>query len=216
MENSRISRGFLFFTKMTGRFKKIETILIPHPSIGQRFLKGGVAMDTYELKQLMRAHGDYLVKLSYIYVKSWSTAEEIVQDVFVKFFETQEQFEERASIKTYLAKMTINKSHDHLRSVSGRLKILRQMWQTANKTQPSIEQETLERLAKNQIADAVLQLPLKYREVIALYYYEEYTSREIAELLDVSENTVKTRLRRGRTLLRPKLKDFQGEVKLDD
>lgn len=179
-------------------------------------MKGGVAMDTYELKQLMQAHGDYLVKLSYIYVKSWSIAEEIVQDVFVKFFETQQQFEQRASVKTYLAKMTINKSHDHLRSVSGRLKILRQMWQTARQSQPSVEQETLERLAKNEIADAVFQLPLKYREVVALYYYEEFTSREIAALLDVSENTVKTRLRRGRELLKPKLKDFQGEVMLDD
>lgn len=179
-------------------------------------MKGGAEVDTYELTQIMQEHGDYLVKLSYIYVKNWSMAEEIVQDVFVKFYETHGQYEQRATLKTYLAKMTINKSYDYLRSVKGRMKMLRQMWNTAELSRPSVEQETLIMLTKNQIANEVFKLPLKYREAVVLYYYDEMTSREIAELLVVSENTIKTRLRRARELLKPKLIDFQSEVTVDD
>ncbi|WP_370355925.1 sigma-70 family RNA polymerase sigma factor [Lysinibacillus sp. S2017] len=60
-----------------------------------------------------------------------------------------------------------------------------------------------------RIAKAVLELPIKYREVIVLFYYEEMTSIEIASLLEVSENTIKTRLRRGRVLLKTSLSELE-------
>ena len=58
----------------------------------------------------------------------------------------------------------------------------------------------------------VLELPIKYREVILLFYYQEFTSKEISELLNCSENTVKTRLRRAKDLLRKKvdLREWEG------
>lgn len=171
-------------------------------------------MEPYDLQQIMNEHGDYLVRVSYVYVKSWSTAEEIVQDVFVKFYETHEKFEQRASMKTYLAKMTINRSCDHLRSVKGRLRILGQLWKTSETQGNSSEDETLKKLEQNAIAKAVFELALKYREVIVLYYYEELTSAEIAKLLDLPEGTVKTRLRRGRDNLKTQLKVENSEVNL--
>ena len=57
-----------------------------------------------------------------------------------------------------------------------------------------------------------MQLPIKYREVLILHYYDDYKIREIAELLQMSENTVKTRLVRGREKLKPLLVDIEWEV----
>lgn len=165
-------------------------------------------MNTYEMRELMQAHGDYLMRLSYVYVKNWSAAEDIVQDVFIKHFESQ-QFEGRANIKTYLSKMTIHKSCDYLRSLKNRLRILENLWKSSEQTLPSIEQQTLKKLEQNTIAKAVLELPVKYREVIVLFYYEELTSLEISYLLDVSENTIKTRLKRGRDLLKTSLSELE-------
>jgi RNA polymerase sigma factor (sigma-70 family) len=165
-------------------------------------------LNTYEMRELMQRYGDYLLRLSYVYVKNWSVAEDIVQDVFIKYFENQ-QFEGRASIKTYLAKMTIHKSCDQLRSIKNRLRILEGFWKTAEKSQSSVEQQTLNKLEQFSVAKAVLELPIKYREVIVLFYYEEMTSLEIAILLEVSENTIKTRLRRGREILKTSLSELE-------
>lgn len=166
-------------------------------------------MNTYEMREIMHTYGNYLTRLSYVYVKNWTIAEDIVQDVFIKYFESH-QFEGRSSIKTYLSKMTIHKSCDHLRSFKNRLRILENFWKSNPiETMPSTEQQTLIKLEQNAIANAILQLPIKYREVIVLFYYEELTSLEIANLLEVSENTIKTRLHRGRDLLKTSLNKLQ-------
>lgn len=164
-------------------------------------------LQTEDMRELMRLYGDYLTRLAYVYVKNWSNAEDIVQDVFIKYFSAQ-QYRGEASVKTYLAKMTIHKSCDHLRSVKNRLRILENFWKSKKDTMPSSEQQTLKKLEQHAIAKAVLALPIKYREVIVLFYYEELTSLEIATLLDTSENTIKTRLRRGRQLLKTSLSEL--------
>ena len=173
-------------------------------------------MERYELQQIMREHGDYLMRLSYVYVKSWAVAEDIVQDVFIKFYKTQSKFKQQSSLKTYLAKMTINKSCDYLRSVKGRLAILKNSWKEVPQSEASAEQRTLNKLKDNQLAAAVLELPIKYREVIVLYYYEDMTSNAIALLLNIPENTVKTRLKRAREQLKSKLAPLQGEVNFNE
>lgn len=167
-----------------------------------------LALNADEMRNLMGLYGDYLTRLSYVYVKNWTMAEDIVQDVFIKYFQTQ-QYKGQASIKTYLAKMTIHKSCDHLRSIKNRLRILEGLWKNKQQTIPSSEQETLQKLEQHAIAKAVLELPIKYREAIVLFYYEEMTSFEIATLLSISENTIKTRLRRGRDLLKTSLSEVQ-------
>ena len=172
----------------------------------------GARVERYELQQIMHEHGDYLVRLSYVYVKNWAVAEDVVQDVFIKYYETAGSFEQRASIKTYLAKMTINKSCDYLRSVKGRLRILQGMWKINPAADKSVEERTMKKLQENEVARAVLDLPLKYREVIVLYYYEEMTSNAIAIMLSLPEGTVKTRLKRGREQLKTKLAPQDGEV----
>ena len=172
-------------------------------------------MERYELQQIMREHGEYLMRLSYVYVKSWAVAEDIVQDVFIKFYQTK-SYEERASLKTYLAKMTIHKSCDYLRSVKGRLRILQNAWKITPISDDSAETRTLNKLKNHELASAVFDLPIKYREVIVLFYYEEMTSQAIGQLLSISENTVKTRLKRARDLLKTKLAPLSSEVNFNE
>lgn len=173
-------------------------------------------MERYELQQIMQEHGEYLIRLSYVYVKSWAAAEDIAQDVFLKFYKMESKFKQQSTLKTYLTKMTIYKSCDYLRSVKGRLAILRNAWKVAPQSEASAEQRTLNKLKDNQLAAAVLELPIKYREVIVLYYYEDMTSNAIALLLNIPENTVKTRLKRAREQLKSKLAPLQGEVNFNE
>ncbi|MFJ7406401.1 MULTISPECIES: sigma-70 family RNA polymerase sigma factor [unclassified Lysinibacillus] len=75
----------------------------------------------------------------------------------------------------------------------------------------SAEQEVMRQQQFLSLKQEVMKLPIHYREVIILFYYEEFEVSEIADLLNLSQNTVRTRLRRGKELLKSKL-SAQPEV----
>lgn len=164
--------------------------------------------DEHAFREAMEMHSDYLLRIAYLYVKDWQVAEDIVQDAFLTYYMKFEQFEERASLKTYLVRIVINKCKDYLKSWKYRkLTLTNQFFGAKKDTAIAIQNE--ERL---DIADAVLALPIHLREVIIHYYYEELSVLEVAALLSVSDNTIKTRLRRARQLLKEQLSQDEWEV----
>ena len=76
----------------------------------------------------------------------------------------------------------------------------------------SAEQEVMKKHQGSSLKEIVWGLPVHYREIIILHYYEDFSVKEITELLKISENTVRTRLRRGRELLKQELKEEAGGV----
>lgn len=164
-------------------------------------------------QQIMQDHTEYLLRLAFLYLKDWPAAEDTVQEVFLKFYQTHEQFEERSSVKTYLAKMTINKCKDYLKSWRYRKHVLTNQFLhpvVKNRNRFVEEDERLE------LADAVLELSIHYREVIVHYYFEELSVIEVAEILSIPQNTVKTRLRKARSLLKEKIHPTEWEVLLHE
>ncbi|MDM5229972.1 sigma-70 family RNA polymerase sigma factor [Lysinibacillus pakistanensis] len=167
------------------------------------------------LAAIMDEHGEYCLRVAYLYVKDWAIAEEIVQDVFFAYYCQQERFEQRSSLKTYLVKITVHKSHDYLRSWKNkRHMLLEKLHIGVSKRTP--EKELVEKDNRRILTTALFELPIAYREVLILYYYQELKIREIAEILASTENTVKTRLRRARQKLQEKLDRNDWEVLGDD
>ncbi|MGM9949007.1 MAG: RNA polymerase sigma factor [Lysinibacillus sp.] len=163
------------------------------------------------LQQVMTEHTEKLFRIAYYYVRNTQTAEDIVQDVFVKFYHTT-TYIEQGKLEAYLAKMTVNKSKDYLRSWAFRKVQLRHTLKPMEvRVKDSLVQEDEELL----IGEAILKLPLKQREAIVYFYMEGMQMKEIAALLDIPENTVKSRLRKGKKLLGDMLKDVQWEVLLN-
>ena len=159
-------------------------------------------------QEAMQQHADYLLRIAYLYVKDWQAAEDIVQDTFLTYYAKFEQFEERASLKTYLTRMTINKCKDYLKSWRYRKMFLTNQFFGVKKDRAV----TIEQAERLDIANAVLSLPIQLREVIIHYYYNELSVLEVSALLGVSDNTVKTRLRRARQLLKDQLSSDEWEV----
>ncbi|MGE7024469.1 sigma-70 family RNA polymerase sigma factor [Solibacillus cecembensis] len=155
-----------------------------------------------QLDQFVRMHGEELLRLAITYVKNTQVAEDIVQDVLLKAFEQQQQFRGESTYRTYLYRMTINRSYDYLRSWSYKNTVLTNKIQKIFQGTKSAEQQVIELTENARLGHAILQLPIKYREAIILYYYKEFNIEEIAQLLNTSSNTVKTRLRRGREKLK--------------
>ena len=164
--------------------------------------------DEQAFREVMENYSDYLLRIAYLYIKDWQVAEDIVQETFLSYYVKFEQFEERASLKTYLVRIVINKCKDYLKSWKYRkLTLTNQFFGAKNDAATAIQNE--ERL---DIANAVLALPIHLREVIIHYYYEELSVLEVASLLFLSDNTVKTRLRRARQLLKEQLSQDEWEV----
>lgn len=163
------------------------------------------------LQQVMIEHTEKLFRIAYYYVRHTQTAEDIVQDVFIKFYHAT-TYMEKGKLDAYLAKMTVNKSKDYLRSWTYRKIQLRHTFKPAEVKEKDVLVQEAEELI---IGEAILKLPLKQREAITYFYMEEMQIREIAELLDIPENTVKSRLRKGKKLLGDMLKEIQWEVLLN-
>ncbi len=167
-----------------------------------------------DLKELMFQYTEPLIRLAYYYVKDLQAAEDIVQDVFIKFYHNQNSYEERGELKAFLTTMTVNKSKDYLKSWAYRKVQLQNKFFS-----PASKRNTDELVRKDEqaiIGEAILELPLKQREVLIYFYFNEMTIAEVAHILSIPEGTVKTRLRRGKELLKNKLKGIEWEVLLHE
>lgn len=182
-----------------------------------------VARDHWELngseeqfEKIMDQHGEGLIRLAYMYVKDWQAAEDILQEVFISYYQKRDQFEQRSSLKTYLSKVTINKCHDHLRSWKNKRSLFSESISHLISRSKTPEEVFDQRSGQTVLMNKIFELPIKYREVILLYFYQEFTTKEISQLLSCSENTVKTRLRRAKNLLKDKIDSREWEGLLDE
>ena len=120
-------------------------------------------------------------------------AEDIFQEVFIKFSEKTPKFKSEEHEKAWLIKVTINCSKNLLNS-------------NFLKYNSELKEEiTFETKERHDIYYAVHELPLKYRTIIHLYYYEQYKINEISKILNINENTIKSRLSRAREKLKQKI-----------
>lgn len=144
--------------------------------------------------EIIRRYIDMVYRLALSQTKSKEHADDVVQDVFLKYLQSDKKFESEEHIKAWLIRVTINCSK----------KIFASSW--FKKTVPLSEELVFETEEQSGAYYAVMELPKKYRTVIYLFYYENLSVREIAEDMSVSEGTVKSQLYRGRELLKQKLK----------
>lgn len=166
------------------------------------------------MQQLVKQYGEYIYHLAYLYVKNKENAEEITQDVFYNFAKKQDQFRGESQLKTYLTRMTINRAHDELRKL--KRKAILESVLPFMKTEPSAETYVLNDEVGHSVKGAVFALPIHYREVIILHYYEDYSVTEMTHLLHLSENTIRTRLRRAKQQLKMELGEYMEEGLLHD
>ena len=146
-----------------------------------------------------------LIRLAFSYVKNKQIAEDIVQDVLLKAYQSYETFRYEAKYKTYLYKMTINRCHDYFKSHSYKKQLFTDKWNHYFRNEKSSEEIVVEKENRYLLSEEVMKLKPIYREVILLQYYKQFSIQEISYLLDVSENTVKTRLTRAKQNLKKQL-----------
>ncbi len=153
-------------------------------------------------KQFVRIFHLYkndIYRLAYSYTKNISDSDDITQSTFIKLYNHYEMLDNKdQDIKKWLIKVAINECKTFLLS-SWKKKII-----AFTEKEENISSTTL---PNNDILEAILQLPKKYRTIIFLYYYEEYKIKEIAEILNLSVTNIQTILSRAREKLKEILKE---------
>ena len=136
-----------------------------------------------------------IYNVAYTYVRNRMDAEDITQEVFLKFLKYDGDFTTLDNEKYWLVRVTINTSKSFLTS-SWKKKISLSDEVTLNAPSGSSEQDYF---------NLIVNLPNKLKEVIVLYYYENFKINEIAQILKSSESAIKKRLQRARDLLKGEL-----------
>lgn len=159
------------------------------------------------LEKIMIEHGNDVLYLAFSYVKDRSTAEDLAQEVFMSVYTHLDGFHFEATIKTWLYRITVNRCKDYLKSWSYKTTVVTNVIELALGT--SKEKETvkilIEKDEKARLAEIIFSLPLKYREVIYLFYFEEISLNEISGLLNVNINTLKSRMKKAKDLLKKEM-----------
>ena len=181
-------------------------------------LKGGNEMDSYSIEhtklvsyetiidELMTDYGQDILQLVIQYVHNRSVAEDLTQEIFVKCYKALPTFNFNSSMKTWLWRIAINHTKDYLKSwYAKNVEVTEDGLFTTVKSGDCVEQHIIQQQQDDELARAVFALPVKYREVIYLCYYEEQSMKEIADILQLNESTVKTRLRKAKQLLKKRL-----------
>ena len=151
-------------------------------------------LDAAQAERLVETYSDLILRLSYTYLKSTQDGEDICQTVLLKLLTGAEAFESPEHERAWVIRTTVNACKDELRSFRRKVIPLEAAAETAAPEPP-----------RSEVLDAVMALPVKYREAIYLFYYEGYSIDEIAALTGRSGAAVSAHLSRGRKKLKTML-----------
>lgn len=148
-----------------------------------------------ELEEIIDEYGDMVYRLAFSYTKNKEDADDISQEVFIKFIQNAYKFNKADDgyLKAWLIRVTINRCKDFLASY----------W---NRNIIALSDDiTIWMEEKSEVYEAVINLPPKYKTVIYLHYYEGYSVKEIADILKRNQGTIKWQLSKARQLLKEQL-----------
>ncbi|MFB6801978.1 sigma-70 family RNA polymerase sigma factor [Peribacillus butanolivorans] len=157
------------------------------------------------LDEIMTVYGQDILQLVYSYVKNLTVAEDLTQEIFVKCYKALPTYKKQSKLRTWLWKIAINHCKDYLKSWYRRNIEYTVDERVEPQATVSVE-ETILKLDEDQmLSHTVMNLPIKYREVIYLFYFQELSIKEISEMTGISQGTIKTRMRRAKAMLKEKL-----------
>ncbi|MDD2362838.1 MAG: sigma-70 family RNA polymerase sigma factor [Oscillospiraceae bacterium] len=146
------------------------------------------------VKHALHKYSNMVRRICFMYLHNREDVEDVFQEVFLKLLQSNITFQSEEHEKAWLCRITINKCKD----------VSKSFWR---KNTESIEDKEIpfEDREESGVLQAVLSLPKRFKEVVYLFYYEGYTAKEIAKILNQKENTVYSNLHRARELLKHEL-----------
>lgn len=154
-------------------------------------------MSKEEFAALAENYMDTIYRLAYSWIKNSHDANDVTQEVLMQLYRTPQKFESDAHLKNWLIRVTINQCK----------MLFRSPWKKVEDIGEYAETLGFEEESYLDLFQAVMKLDKKYRVPVLLFYYEGYSTAEIASLLNIPDKTVSTRLFRAKAKLKEYLKE---------
>ena len=153
--------------------------------------------ENVRFRGLFEKYADMIYRIGVSYCSSGWMAEDVVQEVFIRYLKKEPQFESEEHEKAWFIRVAINCCKSEMLS-----SWVRKIIPTEDCRQEDTMSIEFHRTEESELFEQLLQLPIKYRMVLYLRYYEEYSVNEIGEILGIAPNTVSARLTRARKRMR--------------
>lgn len=148
-------------------------------------------------RQLIEEYGNRLLRTCCLILKDREEAEDVVQETFIKVFNKIDTFKEKSGLYTWIYSIALNLSRDRMRLKQDMLE-LKDEWIGNDDVESQVEINIDRELLRKEI----FEMNSLYKEVLVLYYYEGLSIKEISYLLNEKEGTIKSKLSRGRNILK--------------
>ena len=155
-------------------------------------------MDSNDFERVFKRNNKRLFLIALSFTANQYDAEDILQNSFVKLLKAKMEFEDDEHIDKWLTSVTVNESKNLLKSAFRK---------KSADYEDYVATCSFESGKSEDLFNAVMSLPKKLRTVIHLFYYEDMPIKEIADMLNIKQSAVKTRLCRAREQLKIKLGD---------
>ena len=150
------------------------------------------------VEALVDKYKNNLFTIAFNVCQNAQDAEDVVQDTFIQYMTQEKDFESEVHIRAWLIRVAINKAKNKKSAFFRRSTV---------SLEDYIESLSFETAEASDLFETVMNLPEKYRVIIHLFYYEDYSVKEISDILKLSESCVKVRLSRGRMMLKNTLQE---------
>lgn len=158
-----------------------------------------------QVSEMINRNSDMVYRLAFSMVKSVQDAEDVHQEVFIRYIRTNPLFESREHERAWFIRVTTNLCKNLWKSAWRQKMVSMDSLEETQEGNAYIQQSLNEE--EELLVETVKSLPFKYRVVVHLFYYEEMSLEEIAQALNLKSSNVRTRLTRARKMLREWLKE---------
>ena len=176
------------------------------PSNHMKGVSSVTGEERIELEELMQKYGSSLMRMCALILKDAALAQDAVQDTFIRAYRHRQDYRGDASEKTWLTSIARNVCRDYLRGAWLRNRHRRTSMDLLPECADAFE------VPDDTVLTEVMRLPVKYREVVLLRYYEGLKLREIGQALSLTEGKVRSRLNKANAILRDRLKEWYDEA----
>jgi RNA polymerase sigma-70 factor (ECF subfamily) len=174
--------------------------------LNEQYLQYVTRAEPEHFRAVLHEHWQEVWNYAYFLTGNRDTADDLTQDVFAKAYRHIASFRGEASVKTWLLRITRNTVINYRRSALFR-KVRLFANVAAGGSAPSAEHEYFSQEHRSRVWDAVMKLPVKFREVLLLDARYELSNEQIAGLLGISVGTVKSRIHRARAKISQSLRE---------
>ena len=148
-------------------------------------------------EEIYERHCTMIYRVCFSYMKNATDTEDMVSDVFAKLLETGKTFQNTEHEKAWLLRTAINKCKN----------FLKHWWRSRTDIDDYENLETKNPFTENELLQTISKLPARCKDVIILYYYEDCSTAEVAQILKRPQSTVRNHLAEARKLLKGALEN---------